>query len=150
MATVWANIAVAPVNGFSLMTHMATFRLPATVDSALLDVVWDKLNAERAEADAALEVKRPPLHPQLRTFAPSNHASLAYFCEEWDLAGCPEATAFSNQLYEMKIYPEVGVPWLESIRSSTSPMRPTARSKPCLRDAIGGKLMLGLTSMICG
>ena len=98
------------MNGFSLITHMATFRLPATVDPALLDIVWDNLNAKRAEADSALGVRRPLLDPLLRTFAPSNHASLAYFCGEWDLARYPEAAAFSRQLYETKMYPEVGVP----------------------------------------
>ena len=145
MATVWANIAVAPVNGFSLLSHMATFRLPATVDPALLDIVWDKLNAERAEADAALGVGRPLLDPLLRIYAPSNHASLAYFCEEWDLARYPEATAFSKQLYQTKIYPEVGVPGSERMRSISRCDLPTYRPDKAMPDAISGKLMW----MIC-
>ena len=115
MATVWANIAVAPVNGFCLLTHMMVFRLPATVDPALLNDVWNKLQKTRAAADAVLGVQRPVLDPLLRAFAPSNHASLAYFCEEWNMAGCPEAAPFCQQLYETKIYPEVGVPWSERI-----------------------------------
>ena len=121
MATVWANIAVAPVNGFCLMTHTVVFRLPATVDAALLDDVWDKLQKKRA-ADAAPGVQRQLLPPLLRTFAPPNHASLAYFCEEWVLAGCPEEVAtFCQQLFERKIYPEVGVPRSESACTSFEP-----------------------------
>jgi hypothetical protein len=101
MAIFWANLAQAPVNGYSLLTHVSALHLPPRVPASVKHWAWDAARAEFGARNIAL----PTL---LYSLAPDHHATLLYFCAEW-LRPPREAdvASFCSLLRTTKIYPEV-------------------------------------------
>ena len=104
MATVWANVATAPVSGFALLHHMTTVALPASVDAAYVDRAWNLLN------ELAVSGGLSPLPYQLLCQAGGHYAELTYFSYEWRKDGCPEdVVAYCQSVRFSKVYPEVRI-----------------------------------------
>ena len=99
MALFWANIALCPVNGYSLLTHIPTVRLPTSVPEAVKLQAWDVLCCEYPESEL----------PQLLfDMSPQHHASLVFFCNEWLRMGRPvDSAAFVLETLTSKVYPEI-------------------------------------------
>ena len=99
MALFWANIALCPVNGYSLLTHIPTVRLPTSVPEAVKLQAWEVLRCEYLESEL----------PQLLfDMSPQHHASLVFFCNEWLRMGRPvDSAAFVLETLTSKVYPEI-------------------------------------------
>jgi hypothetical protein len=80
MALFWANIALCPVNGYSLLTHIPTVRLPTSVPDAVKLQAWEVLRHEYQGSE---------LPQQLFVMSPQHHAALVFFCNEWLRMGHP-------------------------------------------------------------
>lgn len=100
MATLWANMAAAPVNGFALLSHMRTVTLPSRVPTEVVDMMWGLLKAATARSGSQLP-------SDMRKYAPAHHAGLAFFLAEWREAGSPpDVGAFCDYLRRTKVFPE--------------------------------------------
>jgi hypothetical protein len=98
MAMFWANIALCPVNGYSLLTHIPTVRLPTSVPEAVKLHAWEVLRREYLD---------PELPQQLLHMSPQHHAALVFFCNEWLRMDSPtDASAFCVNTLTSKVYPE--------------------------------------------
>ena len=99
MALFWANIALCPVNGYSLLTHIPTVRLPTSVPDAVKLQAWVVLRHEYQESE---------LPQQLFVMSPQHHASLVFFCNEWLRMDRPsDASDFCVKTLKSKIFPEI-------------------------------------------
>ncbi len=99
MALFWANIALCPVNGYSLLTHIPTVRLPTSVPDAVKLQAWEVLRSVYAG---------PELPQPLLDMSPQHHASLVFFCNEWLRMGRPlDSASFVLKTLTSKIYPEI-------------------------------------------
>ena len=104
MATYWANLALAPVNGFSILTHLSSIHLPTRVGSETL---------ERARAVLRREFKFNPLPDALLQFSEARTvAELVFFATEWDrrpaeVVAAKPALEFCVDTLADKVYPEV-------------------------------------------
>ena len=99
MALFWANIALCPVNGYSLLTHIPTVRLPTSVPDAVKLRAWEILRREYLDSE---------LPPQLLYMSPQHHASLVFFCNEWlRMDRPPDASDFCVKTLTSKVYPEI-------------------------------------------
>ncbi|GIM00362.1 hypothetical protein Vretimale_5503 [Volvox reticuliferus] len=106
MATIWANIAATPPNGFALIMHHHRLNLSPMVSMGALQVAWEQLKAQAATWD-------PALPNDLFWQSPQQIAMLAYLCQEWrygPTAGT--ATELVEQTMTKKLIPEV----LEDLR----------------------------------
>jgi hypothetical protein len=100
MAIFWANVAAAPVSGYSLLTHVSALHLPPRVSASVKQWAWGAACAEFGARNIAL----PGL---LYSLAPEHHATLLFFCAEW--ARPPreaDVAAFCSLLRTTKLYPE--------------------------------------------
>ena len=99
MALFWANIALCPVNGYSLLTHIPTVRLPTSVPDAVKLQAWEVLRREYLDSE---------LPEQLLYMSPQHHASLVFFCNEWlRMDRPPDASDFCVKTLKSKIFPEI-------------------------------------------
>jgi len=99
MALFWANIALCPVNGYSLLTHNPTVRLPTSVPDAVKLQAWEVLRSVYAG---------PELPQPLLDMSPQHHASLVFFCNEWLRMGRPlDSASFVLKTLTSKVYPEI-------------------------------------------
>ena len=99
MALFWANIALCPVNGYSLLTHIPTVRMPTSVPDAVKLQVWEVLRREYLDSE---------LPQQLLYMSPQHHAALVFFCNEWLRMDRPSnASAFCVKTLTSKVYPEI-------------------------------------------
>ena len=99
MALFWANIALCPVNGYSLLTHIPTVHLPTSVPDAVKLQAWEVLRSEY------LDIELPQ---QLLHMSPQHHAALVFFCNEWLRMDRPaDASAFCVKTLTSKVYPEI-------------------------------------------
>jgi hypothetical protein len=112
MATYWANLGLAPVNGFSILSHLSSVHLPTRVGSEVL---------ERARRVLRQEFSTLP-EPLLQTSDAHTVAELVFYATEWDRL--PAATkrvrsvsAFCMDTLADKVYPEVRVPFLQPFSS---------------------------------
>jgi hypothetical protein len=100
MALFGANIALCPVNGYSLLTHIPTVRLPTSVPDAVMLETWEVLRREYS--------KKSELPQLLFTKSPQHHASLVFFCTEWLRMGRPvDCASFVDKTLTSKVYPEI-------------------------------------------
>ena len=102
MATYWANLALAPVNGFSILNHLPLVHLPTRVkDNAL----------ELARAVLRREFSSTPLPDPLLQFSEANTvAELVFYATEWYRLGASAAKPpleFCLDALADKVYPEV-------------------------------------------
>jgi hypothetical protein len=99
MALFWANIALCPVNGYSLLTHIPTVRMPTSVPDAVKLQAWEVLRREYLDSE---------LPQQLLYMSPQHHAALVFFCNEWLRMDRPSnASAFCVKTLTSKVYPEI-------------------------------------------
>ena len=99
MALFWANIALCPVNGYSLLTHIPTVRLPTSVPDAVKLQAWEVLRHEYQDSE---------LPQQLFVMSPQHHAALVFFCNEWLRMGHPiDCASFVAKTLTAKVYPEI-------------------------------------------
>jgi hypothetical protein len=99
MALFWANIALCPVNGYSLLTHIPTVRLPTSVPDAVKLQAWEVLRHEYRDSE---------LPQQLFFMSPQHHAALVFFCNEWLRMGHPiDCASFVSKTLTSKVYPEI-------------------------------------------
>jgi hypothetical protein len=99
MALFWANIALCPVNGYSLLTHIPTVRLPTSVPDAVKLQAWEVLRREHLDSE---------LPQLLLDMSPQHHASLVFFCNEWLRMGRPlDCASFVLKTLSSKVYPEI-------------------------------------------
>lgn len=104
MATYWANLALAPVNGFSILTHLSSIHLPTRVGSETL---------ERARAVLRREFESNPLPDPLLQFSEAHTvAELVFYVTEWDrlpaeVVAAKPALEFCVDTLADKVYPEV-------------------------------------------
>jgi hypothetical protein len=101
MATMWANMALAPTNGYSLLTHCRTVDIPTIVPEALKQHAW-----------AVLQTQYAPKHlpEELYDMSPLHHAGVAFMCAEWNLYYQPATETvqeFCLRTVQAKIYIEV-------------------------------------------
>jgi len=114
MATYWANLALAPVNGFSILNHLPLVHLPTRVkDNAL----------ELARAVLRREFSSAPLPDPLLQFSEANTvAELVFYATEWYRLGASAAKPpleFCLDTLADKVYPEV-----RELRSFVRPKGP--------------------------
>ncbi|GIL63340.1 hypothetical protein Vafri_17297 [Volvox africanus] len=102
MATLWANVAATPTNGFALIYQHDRLNLEPKVEMDVLNVAWEQLKAQATTRDRALP-------DDLVWRSPPQVAMLAYLCNEW-MRNRTISTA--AELVEMtmqgKLIPEVG------------------------------------------
>ena len=101
MATYWANLALAPVNGFSLLNHLPSVHLPTRVQGEVL---------ERARVVLRQEYSSAPLPDALLQFSEANTvAELVFYATEWCRLGASAAgpLEFCLDTLADKVYPEV-------------------------------------------
>ena len=104
MATYWANLALAPVNGFSLLSHLPSVYAPTRVEANVLD---------RARAILRDQFSSSPLPEVVLQFSKVNTvAELVFFATEW--YRLEAITEKENRVHEFcidtledKVYPEV-------------------------------------------
>ena len=93
LALVWANIAVAPVNGYSLFSSLRPIRLPTTVPLEQKLAAWRQLQS----------VATAPLPEALFQQSPDHYAGLSFFCRAWEEMGRPsDVPSFCESLYKDK------------------------------------------------
>ena len=100
MASMWANMVLAPTNGYTLHTHCRTVYLPTTVPTNVKEEAWNILQQQYGGA----------LPPAIYNYAPMHHAGLAFLCSEWQLyykQGVEDITRFCTRTIESKIHLEV-------------------------------------------
>ncbi|KAG2422357.1 hypothetical protein HXX76_016082 [Chlamydomonas incerta] len=102
MATVWANVAETPTNGFALIMHHRRLNLSPTVPTDVLRAAWQQLKIQTATWS-------PPPPDDLVWRSPPHHAMLAYLCQEWRLHSCTAGTAelLVEQTMAQKLIPEL-------------------------------------------
>ncbi|GIL86005.1 hypothetical protein Vretimale_9048 [Volvox reticuliferus] len=101
MATLWANVAVTPTNGFALIMHHHRINLSPTVSDDMLEVAWEQLKAQDVTWDRALP-------GDLLWRSPQQIATLAYLCQEWRYRRTARTAAeLVEQTIIQKIIPEV-------------------------------------------
>ncbi|PNH00649.1 hypothetical protein TSOC_013519 [Tetrabaena socialis] len=101
MATLWANVAATPTNGFSLIMHHRRLNLSPTVSMDALQVAWKQLKAQAATWN-------PPLPRDLVWRSPPQIAMLANLCQEWRYSRTAStATELVEQTMTQKLIPEV-------------------------------------------
>ncbi|GIL82264.1 hypothetical protein Vretimale_7231 [Volvox reticuliferus] len=101
MATLWANVAVTPPNGFALIMHHRRLNLDPMVPEDVLEVAWEQLKAQAATWD-------PALPEDLIWESPQQIAMLAYMCQEWiNSRTASTAVELVNQTMKQKLIPEV-------------------------------------------
>ncbi len=104
MATYWANLALAPVNGFSILNHLPLVYVPTRVEKKVL---------ERARAILREQFSSAPLPEAVLQFSKVNTvAELVFFATEWYRLGAVAETEkrvpeFCIDTLEDKVYPEV-------------------------------------------
>jgi len=99
MALFWANIALCPVNGYSLLTHIPTVHMSTSVPDAVKLQAWEVLRREYLDSE---------LPQQLLYMSPQHHASLVFFCNEWLRMDRPsDASDFCVKTLKSKIFPEI-------------------------------------------
>ena len=104
MATYWANLALAPVNGFSILNHLPSVYVPTRVEDDVL---------ERARAILREQFSSAPLPEAVLQFSKVNTvAELVFFATEWYRLGTVAAKEkrvheFCIDMLEDKVYPEV-------------------------------------------
>ena len=99
MALFWANVALCPVNSYSLLTHIPTVRLPTCVpDSARLQA-WEVLRREHPDCD---------LPQPLLDLSPQHHASLVFVCNAWLRMDRPlDCASFVRTALAANMYTEI-------------------------------------------
>ena len=134
MAAFWANIAVTPVNGFSLLNHCRRLYLPISVDTDTMATAWQQLDQRYSRQGFSLP-------KELAALSPPHHALLSFFCSEW--AGASLVLAAIGQLapeiFQQKMVPEVGgqplsyLGWAVGSGSGRMPvcMKEVTHSSPC-------------------
>ena len=120
MATYWANLALAPVNGFSILNHLPSVHLPTRVENDVL---------ERARAVLRQEFSSSaPLPEPLLLFSEAHTvAELVFYATDWYRLGASAAKPpieFCLDTLADKVYPEV-----RELRSFVRP----GRYVTCLR-----------------
>ncbi|GIL52306.1 hypothetical protein Vafri_8219 [Volvox africanus] len=106
MATLWANIAATPPNGFALIMRNRRLDLDPKVSMDVLQVAWEQLKAQAATWD-------PALPNDLVWQSPPQIAMLAYLCQEWRYSHkASTAAELVEQTMMEKLIPEV----LEDLR----------------------------------
>ncbi|GIL61063.1 hypothetical protein Vafri_15463 [Volvox africanus] len=106
MATLWANIAATPPNGFALIMRNRRLDLDPKVSMDVLQVAWEHLKAQAATWD-------PALPNDLVWQSPPQIAMLAYLCQEWRYSRkASTAAELVEQTMMEKLIPEV----LEDLR----------------------------------
>ncbi|KAG2427776.1 hypothetical protein HXX76_012101 [Chlamydomonas incerta] len=101
MATVWANVAATPTNGFALSMHNRQLNLSPTVSMGVLQVAWEQLKAQAATWDRALP-------DDLVWRSPPQVAMLAFLCQEWRYSRTASTAAeLVEQSMTQKLIPEV-------------------------------------------
>ena len=99
MAYFWANLALCPVNGYSMLTHIPAVHLPTTVPDTVKLQAWDVLRSESSLST---------LPQQLLDMSPPHHAALVFFCTEWLRMGRPaDAADLCIRTFKSKIFPEI-------------------------------------------
>ncbi|GIL52320.1 hypothetical protein Vafri_8227, partial [Volvox africanus] len=102
MATLWANIAATPPNGFALIMRNRRLDLDPKVSMDVLQVAWEHLKAQAATWD-------PALPNDLVWQSPPQIAMLAYLCQEWRYSRkASTAAELVEQTMMEKLIPEVG------------------------------------------
>lgn len=103
MATYWANLALAPVNGFSILNHLPSMHLPTRVESDVL---------KRARLVLRQEFSSTLPEELLQFSAARTVAELVFYVIEWDRM--PAAFNPAKSVLEFcmdtladKVYPEV-------------------------------------------
>ncbi|KAG2423514.1 hypothetical protein HXX76_015262 [Chlamydomonas incerta] len=102
MATLWANVAETPTNGFALIMHHRRLNLSPTVSTDVLRAAWQQLKIQTAAWS-------PPPPDDLVWRSPPHHAMLAYLCQEWRVHSRTAGTAelLVEQTMAQKLIPEV-------------------------------------------
>ncbi|GFR39969.1 hypothetical protein Agub_g499, partial [Astrephomene gubernaculifera] len=101
MATLWANVAATPTNGFALIMDNFLLNLSPTVSKGVLQVAWEQLKAQAASWD-------PALPSDLVWRSPPQIAMLAYLCQEWRyIRTANTAAELVKQTMTRKLIPEV-------------------------------------------
>ena len=102
MATYWANLALAPVNGFSILNHLPSVYAPTRVERNVL---------ERARAILREQFSSAPLPEAVLQFPKVNTvAELVFYATEWYRLGASAAKPPLEFCYDTladKVYPEV-------------------------------------------
>ncbi|PNW74180.1 hypothetical protein CHLRE_13g588405v5 [Chlamydomonas reinhardtii] len=103
MATLWANVAATPTNGFSLIMHHRRLNLSPTMPLEALQVAWAQLKAQAKTWDSVR-----PLPEDLAWQSPPQVAMLAYLCQEWGYSRTAGTAAeLVEQTMTQKLIPEV-------------------------------------------
>ena len=142
MALYWANIASCPVNGYSLLTHIPTLRLPTTVPVSVKQQAWDVLCSEYAGSD---------FPTQLLSMSPPHHAALVFFCVEWLRMGCPrdaDAANFCVKTFQSKICPEIVEDYRVVLESLSSEKRRTMLDMLSVQGVAADKIPLGVLAYL--
>jgi hypothetical protein len=111
MATYWANLALAPVNGYSILTHLSSVHVPTRVEASVLERARSVLREEFASV--AL-----PLPESLLQFEFANTvAELVFYVTEWSrlpstVTSTKSPAEFCMDTLADKVYPEVRFPHL--------------------------------------
>jgi hypothetical protein len=104
MTTLWANIALTPTNGFSMLTHCHRLYLPFSADTNTMAGAWQQL----VERYARMGVSLPDA---LAALSPPHYSLLSFFCSEW--ARAHTSSADVNRLVvetiKLKLIPEVSI-----------------------------------------
>ena len=123
MATYWANLALAPVNGFSILNHLPLVHLPTRVEDNVL---------ERARSVLRQEFLSTLPEPLLQFSAAYTVAELVFYSTEWYRLGASAAKPpleFCLDTLADKVYPEV-----RTLRSCVRPdRRVTCLRADCFR-----------------
>ena len=115
MATYWANLALAPVNGFSILNHLPMVYVPTRVEDNVLERARVILRQEFSSS--------APLPEPLLLFSEAHTvAELVFFATEWYRLGASAAKPpieFCLDTLADKVYPEVREPFVRPGRCVT-------------------------------
>jgi hypothetical protein len=140
MALFWANIALCPVNGYSMLTHIPTVRLSTNVPDAVKLQAWDVLRCEYSD----LKLPR-----QLFDMSPQHHAALVFFCNEWLRLDCPpDAADFCNQTLKSKIFLEIVEDYRVVLESLPIWQRKTMLEILSEQGAVEDNISLGMSAFL--
>ena len=107
MATYWANLALAPVNGFSILNHLPSVHVPTRVGASVLERARAVLRKEFSSA------AMPSLPEPLLQFEFANTvAELVFYVTEWSrlpssVTSSKPPAEFCMDTLADKVYPEV-------------------------------------------
>jgi hypothetical protein len=107
MATYWANLALAPVNGFSILNHLPSVHVPTRVGAAVLERARAVLRKE------FLSAAMPSLPEPVLQFEFANTvAELVFYVTEWSrlplsVTSSKSPAEFCMDTLADKVYPEV-------------------------------------------